>query len=48
MIVNLEEHALLEDKVLRELGPTFYVSHKFKWGPFVFIVLSWKEERNVR
>ena len=47
MIVNLEEHALLEDKVLRELGPTFYVSHNFKWGPFVFIVLSWKEGRNV-
>ena len=47
MIVNLEEHALLEDKVLCELGPTFYVSHNFKWGPFVFIVLSWKEGRNV-
>ena len=47
MIVNLEEHALLEDKVLHELGPRFYVSHNFKWGIFVFIVLSWKEGQNV-
>ena len=47
IIVNLEEHPLLEDKVLHELGPTFYVSHNFKWGIFVFIVLSWKEGQNV-